>query len=261
MIKKNNAFVLISYPYKTSNLITQFLTDEEIVGAVSYGSKKDSKNFGSDLNSVSKLSIVCYQNTTQGLNTLKESSVIKNYIDIERNTYSLFALYYVREIILNIAKDFDRRYFLLMEKMLDALSENILINNGNETILKEYIQLLLRAFEIKAIHIVGISPQFSSCACCNKVFDRYIFSISDSYLVCSNCLSNISNIEDTYTIDKEDIEFFNIIKYSSLSDILKIDTSKYSKTTNKKSYQIFSKLLFNHTGNILRSKDLLDEIF
>ena len=50
--------------------------------------KKDSKAFGSDFGSVSKMQISLYQKKQPNLSILKESSIIKNYNLLEKSIYS-----------------------------------------------------------------------------------------------------------------------------------------------------------------------------
>ena len=125
------AFILSYNQYKTSSIIASFLTNNSILQAVCYKAKKDSKAFGSDLESISKLNITIYDKKPPQLSILKESSIIKNYTILEKSIYSSLAVFYIREIMLYCAKDFDSRYFILMEKILDALE--VLEENFNDS--------------------------------------------------------------------------------------------------------------------------------
>ncbi len=78
MIKNIQAFILSYNQYKTSSIIASFLTENSIIDAICYRAKKDSKAFGSDFMSVSKMQISLYQKKQPNLSILKESSIIKN---------------------------------------------------------------------------------------------------------------------------------------------------------------------------------------
>ncbi|WP_299245096.1 recombination protein O N-terminal domain-containing protein, partial [uncultured Brachyspira sp.] len=70
MIKNTNAFILSYNQYKNSSIIASFLTDNSIIQAICYRAKKNSKSFGSDLESISKLNINIYKKNENHLSIL-----------------------------------------------------------------------------------------------------------------------------------------------------------------------------------------------
>ena len=259
MINNTQAFILSYNKYKTSSIIASFLTKNSIIDAICYRAKKDSKAFGSDFESVSKMQISLYQKKQPNLSILKESSIIKNYNLIEKSIYSSLAVFYIREVLLYSAKDFDERYFILMEKILNALEkleEEKLLLNENE-LLKKYINMLLRAFEMKVLYIAGISPQLDSCILCsNQNADFY--SIIEGGIICANC--KISS-KDAIKLEKGDIDFMRIIKKTSLIDIAQnkdINNFYINSITNVR--DIMNKSLFNHLNKNFKSLKVLEEV-
>ena len=251
------AFILSYNQYKTSSIIASFLTNNSILQAVCYKAKKDSKAFGSDLESISKLNITIYDKKPPQLSILKESSIIKNYTLLEKSIYSSLAVFYIREIMLYFAKDFDSRYFILMEKILDALEvleENF---NDSEKNKKKHIDILITAFEMKILYIAGISPHLDKCVLCEDE-SALFYSINEGGLICSKCKTMI---RDSINITENDKNFMRIIKHTSLMDIVNnkdiINIYDSSKDNVK---DIMNKSLFNHINRKIKSKKVLEEI-
>lgn len=255
MINNTQAFILSYNKYKNSSIIASFLTKNSIIDAICYRAKKDSKAFGSDFESVSKMQISLYQKKQPNLSILKESSIIKNYNSLEKSIYSSLAVFYIREVLLYSAKDFDERYFILMEKILNAL-EKLEEENEND-LLKNYINILLRAFEMKVLYIAGISPQLDSCILCsNQKADFY--SIIEGGIICTDCKTNS---KDATKLEKGDIDFMRIIKKTSLIDIAQnkeINNFYINSITNAR--DIMNKSLFNHLNKNFKSLKVLEEI-
>ena len=256
MIKNTQAFILSYSQYKSSSIIASFLTSNSILQAICYKAKKDSKAFGSDLESISKLNINLYEKSTSQLSILKESNIIKNYSILEKSIYSSLAVFYIREVLLYCAKDFDDRYFILMEKILDAL-ENLEEQDNDDNIKKIYINILMRAFEMKTLHIAGISPHLDKCVLCES--DNALFySINEGGLICSKC-KNI--IRDSINITENDRNFMRIIKHTSLIDIsYNNDIENIYDSSKDNVKDIINKSLFNHINRNIKSKKVLEEI-
>ena len=258
MINNTQAFILSYNKYKNSSIIASFLTKNSIIDAICYRAKKDSKAFGSDFETVSKMQISLYQKKHPNLSILKESSIIKNYNSIEKSIYSSLAVFYIREILLYSAKDFDERYFMLMEKILNALEKlEELFKENENNLLKNYINILLRAFEMKILYIAGISPQLDSCILCsNQKADFY--SITEGGIICGNCKTNS---KDAIKLEKGDIDFMRIIKKTSLIDIAQnkeINNFYINSITNVR--DIMNKSLFNHLNKNFKSLKVLEEV-
>lgn len=249
---------MLSYnKYKTSSIIASFLTNNSIIQTICYKAKKNSNYFGSDLDSISKLNINLYEKDECQLSILKESSIIKNYQLLEKSIYSSLAVFYIREILLYCAKDFDNRYFILMEKVLNALERLECIENYDDKIKKKYINIIMRAFEMKILHIIGISPYLEKCIICENYNINY-YSILEGGVICNKC-SNIIN--DSIEISDNDKILMKIIKHTSLINIIdNKDLEKfYFNSINNVKY-IMNKSLFNHTNRNIKSQKVLEEV-
>ncbi|MEI0508867.1 DNA repair protein RecO [Brachyspira intermedia] len=257
MIKNTEAFILSYNAYKTSSIIASFLTNNSIMQAICHKAKNNSKVFGSDLESISKLNINIYEKKENQLSILKESSIVKNYKILEKSIYSSLAVFYIREVLLYCAKDFDNRYFILMEKTLDAL-ESLEKNYNDDKIKKIYINILMIAFEMKTLHIAGISPHLDKCTICENDNDLLHYSILEGGLICQKCRNLI---KDSININKYDIAFMRIIKHTSLIEIIKNENLKqiYNDSIDNVKY-IMNKSIFNHINRTIKSQKVLEEI-
>ncbi|AEM21965.1 putative D repair protein recO [Brachyspira intermedia PWS/A] len=209
------------------------------------------------MESISKLNINIYEKKENQLSILKESSIVKNYKILEKSIYSSLAVFYIREVLLYCAKDFDNRYFILMEKTLDAL-ESLEGNNNNNKIKKMYINILMRAFEMKTLHIAGISPHLDKCTICEKNNDLLYYSILEGGLICQKCRNLV---KDSINITEYDIAFMRIIKHTSLIEIIKNENLKqiYNESLDNVKY-IMNKSIFNHINKTIKSQKVLEEI-
>ena len=259
MYIKEEAFVIAKYPYKTSSLIVHFITKNLIIQCICYSAKKNSKYFGSDLEALAKIEIITSNIKKNTLHTLKETSILKNYQKISNSIYASTASFYIKEIISNIAHDFDIRYFTLIEKVFDALEENEYLNQEN---IKAYISILIRAFEIKALYIIGVMPTISKCVLCGSNINAYShFSVDDGGVVCTNCIGHIHS-RFIYKVDKTDLDFMTFIKHTSFIDIAKNkDAIKYNDLSNGVAKEILKNILFKHTSKKIKSESVLEEIF
>lgn len=256
MVNKLEAYVLETHIYKTSSLIVRFLTSNSILDSICYKAKKDSKAFGSDLESISKLKLVVYEKE-DGLSVLKESSIVRNYSCLEKSIYSSLAVFYIREILSSVAKDFDNRYFVLMEKMLNAMEENEIINAKENDLIKIYINVLIRAFEMKTLYIVGISPNLEECIFCNSRNVEF-YSIEDGGMVCKNCIRLSKRVFD---MSSKEIEFLKIIKHTSFIDIVKNkDIVLYKDISRNVARDILVESLYFHTSRMSKSLKVLEDI-
>lgn len=259
MIKNTQAFILSYNQYKTSSIIASFLTNNSVIQAICYKAKKSSKTFGSDLESISKLDIDIYEKKQPQLSILKESSIIKNYSSLEKSIYSSLLVFYIREVLLYCARDFDERYFILMEKSLNALEELEEKENpkDNDKIKKMYINILMRAFEMKTLHIAGISPHLDRCILCENN-NASFYSIIEGGLICSKCRTII---KDAFEITEYDKNFMRIIKHTSLIDIVnsKDIINLYNNSIGNVK-DIMNKSLFNHINRNIKSQKVLEEI-
>lgn len=261
MIRKYNGFILLKFPYKTGSVITNFVTENSIMSAVCYGARKNSKHFGSDLEAIAKLSILVDENNRSNLSTIKETSIIKHYKRLESSFLSSLSFFYVREVIFSIAKDFDNRYFILIEHLLEALEENELKNQDE---LKVYLNVLMKSFEMKMLYIIGILPSISRCVFCQNditnLSSNLYFSIDDGGVVCKACKPNI-NSEYTYKISEKDIDFLLFIKHTSFIDIVHSEkVRKYEYISNGSSKDILKLLILKHIGKGLKTDRVLEEI-
>lgn len=258
MIKKLNAFFLKQIPYKDTSSIANFLTEESMLDALCYGVKKNNKNIGSDLSSHSKLSLTIYESKNGKLSTIKETSIIKNYKLIDRSPIATASAFYIKEIILNTALYFDTKYFILTEKTYEALEENEKINTKNKNI---YIEILLRAFEIKILYIMGLIPNIKNCVICqNDKTEKWFFSPSEGGLICKNCKKH-NTVNDTVTIDTNTIYFLNLIKNKTLIETVNSkDIINYKNEARFTSKKILQNLLFSHIGVKIKSTAFLEEI-
>lgn len=247
------AFLLITYAYKSSSAVATFITENGLVKAICRSVKKNSKNIGSDLNTTAKLSL-----TLAGageLLVLKESSVIKDYKILHKNAETSVIISYIRETLLYISLggDYEKKYFLLMEKSLEAMEEYV-SRNMNKS-LKPFI----RAFEIKALSAAGIVPALEKCVLCGKKqSDAWYCSFDESGIICGECINERRGIY-LQKLSNTTLYIMQNLKHKTLMDIIKSDLD-CNNETDENIKKINRTMLYNYIGHTLKSARIIDSM-
>ncbi len=240
-------------------MIATFITEHCSISALCYGVKKSAKNIGSDLNITAKLSIIVDGGKSE-LYRLHESLIIKDYSILHNNLETSLIISYVKEVILYISQgSMSDECLILMEKTLDAMLLYVEKNCSG------LINILMRAFEIKALSICGIAPAFKRCSICQTTESQnwyYIFDIAT--VICKNCYQNDRKYKTLYSqnITKETLDIIRQLKHSPLIKIVEnIENYKhYSKDIDKDIRYITMSRLTDYIGHSIKSLAVIDSI-
>lgn len=229
---------------EADKIITLFTDKKGKVQAVVHGARKAKSKFMSSTQPFSYCEYVLYKG--RNLYTVNQSEVKESFQAVLNDLYSLTYSTYFMELVdvLTQEEESNIELFGLLLKSLHLMTE------------KQYDkELLVRAFEIKAMVISGYMPDLNKCSVCSS--DRYSemrFSSRLGGIVCGDC-----SHEDRYSI-KTDPSTVNILKYLIKTDIGRIHTVKVSPTIKNE----MKKILKNYTKYYLerefRSLEFLEEL-
>lgn len=119
----------------------------------------------------------------QNLDTIISAQVISAYPNIRTDLHKASLAYFLAELVDKIVGEElkDTRIFNLLAHTMEVLNDKIF--------LIESLPILLIAFEMQLLNILGFSPQVSRCVHCGKTKSRkFGFSAILGGILCEDCL-------------------------------------------------------------------------
>lgn len=246
---KTKTFVLFRRKAKGSNALLTLLTQSRgLIKAQAFGAYKSVKRFGSDLSSAALIEAVIEEDA-KAFFTLKESSCVERYEDIESSYLKLSAHAFACETLLNVCPlhESNPRYIEMSRAFFNALNE------AEDTSSK--VLSLILSFELKLVYLMGILPALNGCNHCgDEGSDGLYFSAGLGGPVCSGCVPEY---------DKSKI--FTKAHSSLCRDLLKRrinaatgdDEEGLQIKSTLRAY--FESLLFTQISKRMKSADILND--
>ncbi len=176
-IIRSEGIVLKTQDFReTSRIVTFFSESSGKLKLMAKGIRKPGSRFGASLELFTHSSIIFYKRENREIYTLSDSHILHSF-DRLRSNLSSFTL---ASNILNFlsaatpAEDPHQKLFKLSLSTLKLL----------ETCPKK---ILLWGYLIRALTLLGYSPEFSRCIGCRRPSDSTWFSIEQGGIVCPEC--------------------------------------------------------------------------
>jgi DNA repair protein RecO (recombination protein O) len=179
--EKATAIVLRAVEFSESSLVlTLFTRESGKIRALAKGGRRLKGPFESALDLLALCRIVFLRKSSEALDLLTEAKLLKRFRPAGRDLSSLYAGYYVAELLGELTDDYDPHpeLFDLAEETLQALA-------GGESVAK----LVLR-FELGALRCLGHLPLLDACVHCGNpvpAAGRVAFGQSDGGVLCERC--------------------------------------------------------------------------
>lgn len=179
--EKTSAIVIRAVDFsETSLVLTLFTRDFGKIGALAKGARRLKGPFESALDLLALCRIVFLHKTSDALDLLTEAKLVRRFRPAEKNLLSLYAGYYVAELLddLTEANDPHPELFDLADETLAALS-------AGEPVARRVIR-----FELGMLHLLGMMPALGDCAECGKhvpTENRVAFGLIDGGVLCPAC--------------------------------------------------------------------------
>lgn len=181
--EKTEAIVIRQVDFsETSKVVTLFSRDFGKVATLAKGARRLRGPFEAALDLLSACRIVFLRKSTSGLHLLTEAQLISRFRPNGRNLLSLYAGYYVAELLDSLTEEFDPHPVLYSEAAaaLERLSAE---DDHQKTILR---------FELATLREIGQLPAFDACLVCgvpvgNDPALSFSFWVSQGGLICRNC--------------------------------------------------------------------------
>ena len=179
--EKATAIVLRTIEFSESSLVVTLFTREAgKVRALAKGGRRLKGPFESALDLLALCRIVFLRKSSEALDLLTEAKLQRRFRPAGRELSSLYAGYYVAELLSGLTDDYDPHpeLFDLTDQTLQALADG-----------QPVARLVLR-FELGALRILGHLPSLDACVQCGvevRLAGRVAFGQLDGGVLCAKC--------------------------------------------------------------------------
>jgi DNA repair protein RecO (recombination protein O) len=165
---------------ETSRIVTLYTRDLGRVRALAKGGRRLKSNFEVALDLLTVCSIVLLRKSSGSLDLLTEAQVVERFPRLRRDLPSLYAGYYIAELLADWTEDYDAHPVLFDE------ARTTLQELGAEPALTG--QRLMR-FELVLLRELGYQPALENCGVCGAAVQgqRLAFSVSLGGVLCGAC--------------------------------------------------------------------------
>lgn len=179
--EKATALVLRSIEFSESSLVVILFTREfGKIRGLAKGARRLKSPFESALDLLGVSRIVFLRKSSDALDLLTEAKLVRWFRPAGRDMSSLYAGYYLAELLNELTDDYDPHpeLFDLAEETLEALSVG------------EAVARRILRFELGALRLLGHLPSLETCAECGRAMEpsgRLAFGHLDGGVLCGQC--------------------------------------------------------------------------
>ncbi len=166
---------------ETSSIVTLLTREFGKVRGLAKGARRPKGPFESALDLLSTCQIVFLRKSSDALDLLTEAKLERRFRPRAGDLASLYAGYYVAELLNDLTDDYDPHPLLF-----DAAQETLLGLSGGEG----STSLLVLRFELTALEVLGHLPSLETCADCGKPVEgagRVAFGMLAGGVLCQQC--------------------------------------------------------------------------
>ncbi len=180
-LEQATAIVLRTVEFsETSLVVTLFTRERGKIGALAKGARRLKGPFESALDLLALCRIVFLHKSSDALDLLTEAKLLRRFRPAGRDLFSLYAGYYVAELLSELTDDCDPHpeLFDLADQTLGALA-------AGDPVARSVVR-----FEIGTLRLLGHMPSLDTCVGCAKpvaVTGRVAFGQLDGGVLCDNC--------------------------------------------------------------------------
>lgn len=218
--------------HETSKIVTFYTKDFGKIRGVAKGARRKKSKF-SPLEILSRHTIVFYEREDRDLYTLGECQAEETFPNIRKDIKKIAYGAYLAELVNAVStSEKNELLFDLFSKALHFLDK------------KEDSEIIVRAFEIRLLDILGLGLHLDSCLICKKELkENFKFNPGLGGLIC------IHHPQDGIRLSEETRRF---LKSPGIK--------KVSSETRKELKTILQNSILYHIGKKLKSLDFLEAI-
>lgn len=187
-VEKATAIVLRVVEFsETSSICTLFTREFGKIHGLAKGARRLKGPFESALDLLSVCRVVFLRKSSDTLDLLTEAKLERRFRPAAGDLVSLYAAYYVAELLDELADDYDPH-----PELFDAANQTLIALREHGTAAR----MILR-FELTALRLLGHLPAMTHCAECGKPLattGRLPFAMLDGGAMCGECRTGKRNI-------------------------------------------------------------------
>lgn len=173
---------------ETSSVVTLFTREMGKIHALAKGARRPKGPFESALDLLALCRIVFLRKSPGALDLLTEAKLQKRFRPRDRDLSSLYAGYYVAELLTELTDDYDAspELFDAAVETLQALAEE-----------RMAIALVVARFELMALRLLGHLPSLEQCVECGRPVEavgRVSFGMLVGGVLCNECKAGQRNV-------------------------------------------------------------------
>jgi len=241
MLVRTEGIVIKTMDYGEGNkIITLFTETHGKVSLMARGAKKTK----SRLSSVSQLFSYGEYSfyLSSGMGTLNHGETIQSFTRIQQDivltAYSAYLVELTDKVIESNQKD-----AFLYQQLLAGLQQ---INDGKNP------DVIVRIFELKALHISGYQPRLHSCVLCGSNENLQKFSVQHGGIMC-----NLHENEPFILLQDTTLK---LLRMFLQIDIRRIGNTNIKDSTKAQLQYVMRSFIDHHVGIQLKSQNFLDQI-
>ncbi|MEE9200741.1 MAG: DNA repair protein RecO [Candidatus Brocadiales bacterium] len=178
---KTQAIALRRGDYSNSSQIVTFYTKSQgKIRVLAKGAKRAERKSPGPIDLFSYMEIIFIQKETGGLHLLTEWEALGEFGAFREDIERFYAACHVARLVCELTEEADEN-----ESMF-----NLLLNTLNGLSLTKYTEIILRAFELQALRLLGYLPQLEECVDCGADLAENrgaVFSPIGNGLLCKRC--------------------------------------------------------------------------
>jgi DNA repair protein RecO (recombination protein O) len=179
--EKATAIVLRTIEFsETSLVVTLFTREFGKVRGLAKGARRLKGPFESALDLLALCRIVFLRKSSEALDLVTEAKLQRRFRPADRSLSSLYAGYYVAELLGELTDDYDPH-----PELFDLADESLLAFSAGEPVASRVLR-----FELVALRLLGHLPSFDTCVDCGvqvPLTGRVTFGQLDGGVVCPEC--------------------------------------------------------------------------
>jgi len=215
--KKATAIVLRLVDFSESSSVVTFFTREYgKLAALAKGAYRHKGPFDSALDLLTCCRIVFLRKSSGGLDLLTEAKLEYRFRPEGHNLGSLYAGYYLAELLLGLTDDYDPHpeLFDVATTVLEALSHD------------DNVMAQVLCFELNVLRLLGHMPAFDHCVECGKAMTpkkRIAFSQLAGGVLCAGCRPGKRHV---VSLSGEALKALKDIARANVEDVRSIEIEK-----------------------------------
>jgi len=179
--EKADALVLFAVDFsETSLVVTLFTREFGKVRALAKGARRLKNPFESALDLLTLCRIVFLRKSSEALDLVTEAKLLRRFRPAGHSLSSLYAGYYVAELLNDLTDDYDPH-----PELFDLADETLAALMHGEPVASRVLR-----FELGALRVLGHLPSLDVCVDCGSqvaLTGRVAFGLLDGGVLCNKC--------------------------------------------------------------------------